>query len=477
MTGQLQLTYNEIDFLIPSYRFNIRFSYTTKRGLPFIREFVLRLVHVSPMKPEEIAEYLGLTQREAKEALKDLVGRGELSYNDLGQVLLTNKANQYFTELGGAPRITDVISTGTILGFEMTAFNCVSSFHKPLNDKWVCGLNIDAKSEVLSDRNKLAKKAFQQQFDHLLERELINKLKEGEDSGRPGIYKIDSIREIKQEPLRIKLSFAMDDNGFAIERDDFDILEDSANAHEAITEALHNNTGQNNYKETVLAIEHLGDPYTGALINERGLNVSKLIEFSESNDQENSNFIPIIGPIYSQKNWIKFTEQFEQVKEKLSREHQDGIKQLKWLGPSVELWGKNNRLINCFDSLLSNRKTKGKHTKTLYAPTLYVPLASMSDRYNKHRWKNDFSGQRLKSVKAYLEGFCDGSVEVLLLESGIVAVTYYLTLPDIYPAPVAIGFISTDNALIERISHSLNDYLTGFYDSENRRDFGSITDL
>ncbi len=34
--------YHEIDFLLPAQRFNINFSYITGKGLPFVREFVLR---------------------------------------------------------------------------------------------------------------------------------------------------------------------------------------------------------------------------------------------------------------------------------------------------------------------------------------------------------------------------------------------------------------------------------------------------
>ena len=91
MSQQSNIVYNEIDFLIPSYRFKISYSYVSKRGLSFIREFVLRLVHLSPMKPCDISEFLGLTEREAKEEanlklqLKKLYGT--YSIPEIGQVL------------------------------------------------------------------------------------------------------------------------------------------------------------------------------------------------------------------------------------------------------------------------------------------------------------------------------------------------------------------------------------------------------
>ena len=51
-------TYHEIDFLLPAQRFNINFTYVTQKGLPFVREFVLRLVHLGPMSKSQIATFV-----------------------------------------------------------------------------------------------------------------------------------------------------------------------------------------------------------------------------------------------------------------------------------------------------------------------------------------------------------------------------------------------------------------------------------
>jgi len=80
MSQEMNVAYHEVDFLLPVHRFNIRFSYVTKKGLPFVREFVLRLVHVSPMMPADIANYFGLAKREADEAISDLVDKGDLQF-------------------------------------------------------------------------------------------------------------------------------------------------------------------------------------------------------------------------------------------------------------------------------------------------------------------------------------------------------------------------------------------------------------
>ena len=54
MSEELNIAYHEVDFLLPVHRFDIRFSYVTKKGLPFTREFVLRLIHISPMLPSDL---------------------------------------------------------------------------------------------------------------------------------------------------------------------------------------------------------------------------------------------------------------------------------------------------------------------------------------------------------------------------------------------------------------------------------------
>ena len=476
MTEHSNIVYNEIDFLIPSYRFNIRYSYVSKRGLSFIREFVLRLAHLSPMKPGDISEYLGLTVREAKEAIRDLVEREELTYNELGQVLLTAKSRGYFPQLGESPQLTDIVSTVTVLGFEVTGFNCVSTQSRRLNDKWTCGLRINAKSELIANREKLAGKAFQRQFHTLLDQQLITNVRESEGASRPNIYKIDSLKQIGTEPFRVKLRFFMDNQGVAIEDNDIESLDRDALALEAIEQAIDSNRNRNNLHEVILAIETFGDTCTGTIVNDEGLDVDKFLALAESERAESGEFIPFVGSLYSRDNWQKFSMQLEIVKKKLASKHQEGIKTLTWLAPSDGLWGRNNYFSSCFDSIVEGAKTNGKNQKTLYKPTLFVPMDSANDGQSCRRWKDDLANN-LNYVNGYTQGFCDGAVEVVQLENELVAVTYYVSLPGIYPVPIPVGFISKNQKLINSVAVELDQYLTGSTSGLNIHDLGVITKL
>lgn len=476
MNEQSNIVYNEIDFLIPSYRFNIRYSYVSKRGLSFIREFVLRLVHLSPMKPTDISEFLGLTEREAKEAIRDLIEREELAYNELGQVELTVKAISYFSALGESPQVSDIVTSNTILGYEALGFNCVSTHSKRLNDKWTCGLRVDAKSEHIANRTKLVGKAFQRQFHSLLDKEMITNVRQPEGAGQPSVYKIDSLNQIGTEPFRVKLGFTMDSQGVAIEIDEIEQLEADELVLDGIRQVIASSQTSNNLREIVLAIESLGDMNTGSLITEQGLNIDKFFSLVQSPSADNGDFIPLVGSIYTRDNWQKFSEQLNFVKNKLAGKHQDGIKSLTWLAPSEGLWGVNSYLPSCFESLIEGSKSKGKKPKTLYQPTLFVPVTSKHDKYGCKRWKDDFA-INLDYVNGYVAGFLGGAVEVVLLDDELVAVTYYISLPEIYPVPIPIGFISKNKVLIERVASELYPYLDSLYDSENRRNLGAISKL
>ncbi|WP_270832685.1 hypothetical protein [Aeromonas sp. QDB22] len=134
MMSENKVIYHEVDFLLPAQRFNIQFSYISKKGLPFIREFVLRLVHVASMSKSQISKYFGLSRRETDEAISDLVQRGELTLSDDGLLTLTDKSNGYFSEIGEIPQLSTVQDSGATLSFDLATFSCFSN--QNIQEKW-----------------------------------------------------------------------------------------------------------------------------------------------------------------------------------------------------------------------------------------------------------------------------------------------------------------------------------------------------
>ncbi|MEY8214148.1 MAG: hypothetical protein RPR97_06635, partial [Colwellia sp.] len=470
------IPFNEIDFILPSYRYNIQFSFTTKKGLPFIREYILRIVHLGAMRPEQLANYFDLSEREAKEALNDLVKREELCYNDYNQVELTDKSRGYFESLGGALSVSELRSTGSTLGFELSSLSCVSSQKNRLPREWNYGIKIEVVGNKIATRDKLISKAFQRHFQELIEDGYMDHVK-GKDGNKPKIYKVESLNEVGMDPLRLKLKFCVDLEGNAIDVEDFDVLRDSSEALESISCAINKMVKRNNYPEVLNAIELLNDQYSNRLFSRDRLKIEEFIAQKTGNLSESGKHVPFIGALYSERNWKIFSELFEKEKKNLISSHQDGIDTLHWLIPSASFWGKSEQVKICFDEILSGSKTKGKKAKNLYEVKVMVPLSSTMET-KSGRWEADVWKRELAVVKnelfGYIEGYLDGVAEVVLLENRLVAITYYLNMPETYRVPIPIGFISIDTGVINSVSQSLNNYLSEFHDQNHRKDLGVL---
>jgi predicted transcriptional regulator len=465
------ITFNEIDFILPSYRYNIQFSYVTKQGLSFIREYILRLVQLGAISPNHIASYFGLNEREAKEAISDLIKREELRYNDQDQIELTEKSQGYFESLGSSLNVSELKSTGTNLGFELTSLTCVSSKGNRSERIWTQGFRIDVASSKIANRDRLVSKAFQRHFQDLIEDGYMSHVKDNE-GGKPNIYKVESLNQIGSDPYRIKLPFQMDIDGNATELDDIESLKDSSEALELVASVINEHSSRNNHREILDAIEAFQDPFTSKLFSTTNVKIDEFIHLKSSDASNKGRHIPFIGSLYSDENWKTFSELLEKEKKRLVSQHQDGIADLKWLIPSNAFWGKNDRVRSCLAEISNGIKTTGKKSKTLYDFKVMAPLSSADDHREKKNWFHD-----LKIVEDHLHGYIDGylgdAVEVVMLEDRLVAVTYYLNIPESYRVPVPIGFISTDKGVISSIAHSLNGYLSESH-GDSRKNLGKL---
>lgn len=469
MNNEISVPYHEVDFLLPVHRFNIRYSYVTKKGLPFIREFVLRLVHLAPMHPSQIASYFGLSKRETNEALSDLVESEDLVFRDDGTVSLTNQSQGYFTGLGSTPQVSAVVEHGGIFGFELASFQCIGT-KRQQQAKWNNGLTLDASLENVANSEKLAKKHFQSQFYKMLDDKVIS-IRSDESAGRPSIYKMESVKKIGQEPLRISQTFSIDQNGTPLERADIDLFDDATEIQGLITSAIYEMRKQNNVKEISLAIDAVGDVSTGALFGEAGVDLMRLIENIISQDSASSNAISFLGPIYSSPNWAKLMSQLGSILSRMEKEHLDGIDDFIWLAPSDAFWGKSAKLSDCFGELVGKAMTKGKNPKRLFIPKMYVPLAEAGDRHGKQMWARELAGS-IQHVYGLVEGFLGGHVEVMLLPGRFVVVCYHISNSEIFPVTLPLGVISTDVDMINKIDTALHSYIEG---SSESKDLGSLT--
>lgn len=225
--------YHEIDFLLPAQRFNINFSYITQKGLPFVREFVLRLIHLAPMSMSQVATFFGFSRKEVQEAIDDLVERGELTLSENGRLTLTEKSSGYFTELGEVPRLSLLRDSAACLSFDLATFTCLGKDNS--SEKWKAGFSIKVDDENASCSETQVEKHFQRQFLEILQKGFLSRSLTLDEKDSPNVYTVNSVNKIKQMPVRLPVQFKVDEDGRSVEREDFEKLKSSDYVHERIS--------------------------------------------------------------------------------------------------------------------------------------------------------------------------------------------------------------------------------------------------
>jgi len=473
MNQDVNIAYHEVDFLLPAHRFDIRLSYVTKKGLPFVREFVLRLVHISPMRPSDIATYFGLSKREVNEAVTDLIEKGDLEFSESGQVDLTSKSRGYFVALGSTPLVSSLLESGGVFAFELASFNCVG--RKRTHEKRVAGLWLEVPNETIANSERLAKQKFQEKFLKIQEQGFWEHKSLESDSGRPSIYTMESVRKLGQEPLRLTTLFSIDQEGIPVERDDFDVLGDSSTVQERITDSLAICRKPMNFKKIAQAMVALEDQETKTLFNDHSVDITNLLAAQQAGRLQDGNWIPFIGPLYSRGNWALISEYLNIQLAEIQKEKAPST-ELLWVAPSDGFWGQSLRTSTCFHELRDMSTTTGKKPIKLYDPKLYLPLQESSDRRAINRWKQEFS-EHDNAVYGLVEGFLDGNVEVLLIPGRMAVVSYHISRPDSLPVSLPIGYLTTDEKKVSVVTKLVEEYVNGVISYDNPRDLGPLGKL
>lgn len=464
--------YHEIDFLLPAQRFNINFSYITQKGLPFVREFVLRLIHLAPMSMSQVATFFGFTRKEAQEAIDDLVERGELTLSENGRLTLTEKSSGYFTELGEVPRLSLLRDSTACLSFDLATFSCLGKDNS--SEKWKAGLSIKVEDEIASCSETQVEKHFQRQFHEILQKGFLSRWLSQDEKDSPTVYTVNSVNKIKQMPVRLPVQFKVDADGRSVEREDFEKLKSSDYVHERISLELDRLERPSNFGEIAKAMLDIGDGETLKLFDSKGSSVSlqffeDLAKLEANSQKKRTTFL---GPIYSSANWELLQKYLAPII-KARRESKVDVGQTPflWLAPSDPYWGKSSNLQVRVSEILSMASTKEKR---LYSPTIYLPVSGPDDQKTGRQWKWEFDPNTDK-VHGLIEGFLGGNVEVMHFEGEFVVVVYHVSLPDSYPVSLPIGFISADKDVVSSVGRLVTTYLEGSSGFERPNDCGLLS--
>ncbi|MDF1692251.1 MAG: hypothetical protein P1U47_07755 [Zhongshania sp.] len=474
MMSDNTVTYHEVDFLLPAQRFNIQFSYVSQRGLPFIREFVLRIMHVAPMSKVQISTYFGLSRRETDEAISDLVQRGELTLSPEGRLTLTEKSSGYFSEIGEIPQLSTVQDSGATLSFDLATFSCFSNQND--QDKWKDGISLNIDNGNASQSEKLVEKHFQHQFNQILDKGYLSHIQTQDGKEQPSIYTVNSVNKLRQLPLRLTTTFQMDNDGKAVEREDYEELNSSECVHELMAIELSRLSTLNNTMSIFKSMLSLSDEETLKLFdsNTNLINPNYLEDIRALEEHTASGRTTFLGPIYSKSNWDQFQKSLVSViNERIKSKADTSGSRFIWIAPSDPYWAKSSRFSSSLSDFIRRSSTK---EKKLYDPILYVPVSDDKDFRVARQWKHEL-GQFHDYARGLAEGFLDGNIEILHLEDEVGVVIYHFSQPETLPVTMPLGFMTTNKELVAKLGKLVNDYVKSSSSFDKPNDCGAISSI
>ena len=457
--------YNQIDFVVKAPRFHIVFSYMSDKGVAFVREYLLRLLKVTPCKPAQIAQYFGFNQYETEVALADLESNKWIIWQDNGLIALSAEGQRLFQDNQESPHIPTLKEFGGEYRMELLDSNFLKKNDCDKNRQQAIELVVEPK--VLSESSEIAQKTFQNRFRQLIEDEIVEVKNEvGEIEKDISLYKIDVI-EPKGAPdyFRFTQQFELlPETGQAKERNDVPIITHQENIQQAITAQLEQFDHHDNLRELRNSMEEIGDDDTLKVLFGGKLDFTEFLKVYQKYEQQNGLYF--LGQIYHQENL------FEQINQILDKPNKKSPKKLYWLAPSDIYWGKQRKIHDKIQNLIDKQKSG-------YDFHLYLPLPSERNQHEKQEWLNHFKDISDKVLYGFCEGFLDGNTEILFLEDKFAVVCYHAKLSS-YPVTLPIGFMTTDIKKINHIIRLAKNYLNSALfpdrdeDEIRQKDFGLL---
>ena len=450
------ITYNQIDFVVKAPRFHIVFSYMSDKGVAFVREYLLRLLKITPCKPAQIAQYFGFNQYETEVALADLEQHKWIIWQDDGLIALSAEGQRLFQDSQDSPHIPTVTECGGEYRMELLDSNFLKKNDCDKNRQQAIELVVEPK--VLSESSEIARKTFQNRFRQLMEDDIINL-----DEKDISLYKIDAI-EPKGVPdyFRFTQQFELlPETGEAKERHDVPTVTHQENIQQAITAQLERFGHHDNLRELRNSMAEISDDDTLKVLFGGTLDFNEFLKVYQEHEQQNGLYF--LGQIYHQGTL------FEQINKILDKLNKKSSKKLYWLAPSDIYWGKQRKIHDKIQNLIDKQKNG-------YDFRLYLPLPSERNQHQKQEWLNHFKDISDKVFYGFCEGFLDGNTEILFLEDQFAVVCYHTKLST-YPVTLPIGFMTTQKNTIKSIISLVENYLKSplfEYNEDRTKDFGLL---
>lgn len=436
--------YNQIDFIVPAPKFRIVFSYMSNQGVSFIREYLLRLLRLTPCTPEQIAQYFGFNQHETEVALQDLACNRWITWQNDGLIALSDEGLRLFQN--DAPKIPSLQEYGGDYHMELLDSNFLQQ--KCCDNIKVQAIELKVENKIRSESTEVAQKAFQNRFRQLLEDDIISSSSIDKDIA---LYKIDVIEFKHMKYFRFTQQFELlPKTGEPKERHDVPDIIYQDNIQQAITaqiEQYHMGRGSN-LRELRESMNELNDNDTLNVLVGGCVDFAEFLKVSGKDDRQKGLYF--LGQIYHQE------PVFEKINEIIKKLDKKNLKKLYWFAPIDIYWGKQRKIHDKIKNLVDNSKDK-------YDFRLYLPIRPEHD---KQRWTYEFKSISEKVLYGFYEGFLNGNTEILFLEDKFAVVCYHVKLPN-YPVTLPIGFMTTKIHEVKNIAQLAQSYLNSTFINED----------
>lgn len=447
-----------IDIAIPIQAFRFEYTLVGRSNLPFIREFILRLLKVGNMSATQLAKFLGLSEKEIGIAVSQLVGLNEISVDGDGSIQLTSEAHKYFDGLSdNRPKLTKLFEGTSTFKFDLLSFGLVRSEDKinsPLN-----AIRLSPEAELVSNSVAHAKSAFLRNYIDIFEEESIT-FDGVNDIRKVELYKLSDVRKNKDYHVRFTITFSVDAQRNSIERHSdsrfFDVDEIQKNLNEMLLSSFHSS----NIKDIALALDSLGETRLLDCFTPDDIDLTALAILVVKQNTVSAGRSYFLGSPTISANWSQFTKI---IKKKLTDNESENIP-CYWLAPSDRFWMVSNQAFGRASELVNS--IKGIDAQ------FYLPIAGSRDRHQTTFWKKTLGPLKEKATTVS-EGFLGGSVEIIVIPNVVTLVCFYLQKEG-ESISIPFGFITTDDEDLSNIHQDFESFLRSYDSNMEKRLYGKL---
>lgn len=454
------VTIQEIDVTIPVQAFRFEFMVVGRSDLSFIREFILRLLKVGDMTPDQVAKFLGLSEKEILVAITQLSSMKEVTIDLEGRLKLTAEALKYFDNESERPKVHLTFERTHTFKFDLFSFDYIPSSQS--TDHPLRAIKLQPEPAILSESTTYAKQAFLRSYLDLFEKESIN-FDSINNLHDVELYKLSDIRKTKDHHVRVTLKFNLDIERNAIERSCKNKLYDSAAIENKVNEYLFVSSEANNIQNIAEAMHYFEDAISLECLTSDGFDGTGYIIKLRSESSVKSKTEHFIGASTLRDNWEKIFKPIESLFKKAPLENNGALKVI-WVAPSDRYWIQSEAMFNRIKSLKDLVKAKNF--------SLMIPVDGADDKYGINTWRSQLGELKEQSEKIH-SGFLNGVVELIIVPDHLAVVVYHLQRPN-EPMTIPLGFITKDLAMVNKLKEGFESYLKGYSSSLESRYLGHL---